>query len=87
MTTGRDRDCGRRGGFRQYGERDIETPAFIRRVQDLGFKLRESKRSSRSSSAGCRAFAAHSCHKELGNQDAHCPILQDGDAQKEEGHR
>ena len=29
------------GGFRQYGEGDIETLAFIRRVQALGFKLRE----------------------------------------------
>jgi DNA-binding transcriptional MerR regulator len=29
------------GGFRQYGESDIETLAFIRRVQGLGFKLSE----------------------------------------------
>jgi len=29
------------GGFRQYGERDIETLEFIRRVQGLGFTLRE----------------------------------------------
>jgi MerR family copper efflux transcriptional regulator len=29
------------GGFRQYGERDVETLAFIRRVQGLGFKLNE----------------------------------------------
>ncbi len=29
------------GGFRQYGEDDIETLAFIRRVQRLGFKLSE----------------------------------------------
>jgi DNA-binding transcriptional MerR regulator len=29
------------GGFRQYGEKDLETLAFIRRVQGLGFKLRE----------------------------------------------
>ena len=29
------------GGFRQYGERDIETLAFIRRAQGLGFKLSE----------------------------------------------
>ena len=27
------------GGFRQYGENDVETLAFIRRVQGLGFKL------------------------------------------------
>lgn len=27
------------GGFRKYGEADIETLAFIRRVQGLGFKL------------------------------------------------
>jgi DNA-binding transcriptional MerR regulator len=27
------------GGFRQYAESDIETLAFIRRVQGLGFKL------------------------------------------------
>ena len=29
------------GGFRQYGENDVETLAFIRRVQALGFKLSE----------------------------------------------
>lgn len=29
------------GGFRQYSESDIETLAFIRRVQGLGFKLSE----------------------------------------------
>jgi DNA-binding transcriptional MerR regulator len=29
------------GGFRQFGESDIETLAFIRRVQSLGFTLRE----------------------------------------------
>lgn len=30
-----------RGGFRQYEENDVETLAFIRRVQGLGFKLKE----------------------------------------------
>ncbi len=29
------------GGFRRYAESDVETVAFIRRVQGLGFKLRE----------------------------------------------
>ena len=29
------------GGFRQFTERDVETLAFIRRVQGLGFKLNE----------------------------------------------
>jgi DNA-binding transcriptional MerR regulator len=29
------------GGFRQYGESDVETLAFIRQVQSLGFSLRE----------------------------------------------
>jgi DNA-binding transcriptional MerR regulator len=29
------------GGFRRYVERDVETLAFIRRVQGLGFKLSE----------------------------------------------
>jgi MerR family copper efflux transcriptional regulator len=29
------------GGFRQYGESDVETLAFIRRVQGLGFRLSE----------------------------------------------
>ena len=29
------------GGFRQYAESDVETVAFIRRVQGLGFKLSE----------------------------------------------
>src|SRR6266481_4437511 len=30
-----------RGGFRRYGENDVETLAFVRRVQGLGFKLSE----------------------------------------------
>ena len=29
------------GGFRQYGEDDLETLVFIRRVQSLGFQLDE----------------------------------------------
>lgn len=29
------------GGFRQYGDAELETLAFIRRVQGLGFKLSE----------------------------------------------
>ena len=29
------------GGFRQYNESDVETLAFIRRTQGLGFKLSE----------------------------------------------
>lgn len=29
------------GGFRRYGENDMETLAFVRRVQGLGFKLSE----------------------------------------------
>ncbi len=29
------------GGFRRYAESDVETLAFIRRVQSLGFKLSE----------------------------------------------
>jgi len=29
------------GGFRQYADTDLETLAFIRRVQGLGFKLSE----------------------------------------------
>jgi MerR family copper efflux transcriptional regulator len=29
------------GGFRRYGENDLETLAFVRRVQGLGFKLSE----------------------------------------------
>lgn len=29
------------GGFRRYGEADLETLGFIRRVQNLGFTLRE----------------------------------------------
>ena len=29
------------GGFRLYGESDVETLAFIRRVQSLGFQLSE----------------------------------------------
>ena len=29
------------GGFRRYGENDLKTLAFVRRVQGLGFKLSE----------------------------------------------
>ena len=29
------------GGFRRYAENDVETLAFVRRVQGLGFQLRE----------------------------------------------
>jgi MerR family transcriptional regulator, copper efflux regulator len=29
------------GNFRRYGENDVETLAFVRRVQGLGFKLSE----------------------------------------------
>ena len=29
------------GGFRKYGEPDVETLTFVRRVQGLGFKLSE----------------------------------------------
>ena len=29
------------GGIRRYGENDVETLAFVRRVQGLGFKLSE----------------------------------------------
>ena len=29
------------GGFRRYGENDVETLAFVRRVQGLGFTLSE----------------------------------------------
>lgn len=35
------------GGFRQYGERDLETLAFIRCVQRLGFTLQEIRELSR----------------------------------------
>ena len=27
------------GGFRQYGDNDVETVAFVRRAQGLGFKF------------------------------------------------
>ena len=51
------------GGFRQYGERDVETLAFIRRVQGLGFKLSEirgllSLRGRRSANCSWRCAAA-----------------------------
>jgi DNA-binding transcriptional MerR regulator len=43
------------GGFRQYGENDVETVAFIRRVQGLGFKLSEIRGLLRLRySAGCK---------------------------------
>jgi DNA-binding transcriptional MerR regulator len=105
------------GGFRQYGQSDIETLAFIRRVQGLGFKLSEIRgllslrgrrmqpcarvrRRLQTKLADVRQklenlkklecelqLALRSCDKELRKQDAHCPILQDGDAQKKDGRR
>jgi MerR family transcriptional regulator, copper efflux regulator len=105
------------GGFRRYGERDIETLAFIRRVQGLGFKLSEirgllSLRGNRmqpcvpvrgrlqTKLADVRQklenlkklerelrLALRSCDKELRKQDAHCPILQDGDGKEKDGRR
>jgi MerR family transcriptional regulator, copper efflux regulator len=105
------------GGFRRYGERDIETLAFIRRVQGLGFKLSEirgllSLRGNRMQAcapvrrrlqtklADVRQkienlqklerelrLALRSCDQELRQRGAHCPILQDGDAGREEGRR
>ena len=105
------------GGFRRYGEGDVETLAFIRRVQGLGFKLSEIR--GLLNLRGCRMqpcapvrrrlqtrlvdvrqklenlqklerelqLALRSCDKELRKQDAHCPILQGGDAGKKEGRR
>jgi MerR family transcriptional regulator, copper efflux regulator len=35
------------GGFRQYGETDVETLAFIHRAKDLGFTLKEIRELSR----------------------------------------
>ena len=105
------------GGFRRYAQRDIETLAFIRRVQGLGFKLSEirgllSLRESRmqpcapvrlrlqTKLADVRQklknlqklerelrLALRSCDKELRKQNAHCPILSDGDARKKAGRR
>jgi DNA-binding transcriptional MerR regulator len=105
------------GGFRQYGQRDIETLAFIRRVQGLGFKLSEirgllslrGRRMQPCAPVHLRLqtkladvqqklenlkklefelqLALRSCDKELRKQDAHCPILKDGDAQKKDGRR
>src|SRR6266853_5864552 len=103
------------GGFRRYAENDVETLAFVRRVQGLGFKLSEIRgllnlRAGRSQPcapvrrrlqaklADVRhklenlqtlkrelQLALRSCDKELRKQNAHCPILQDRDAGKEEG--
>ena len=105
------------GGFRQYGERDVETLAFIRRVQGLGFKLSEIRgllnlRGSRMQPCGPvrrrmqakladvrqklanlqklqreLRLALLSCDQELRKRNAHCPIFQDGDLEKEEGRR
>lgn len=105
------------GGFRRYGERDVETLAFIRRVQDLGFKLSEirgllslrgrrmqpcapvrrrlqaklvdvqQKQENLKKLERELQLALRSCDKELRKRDAHCPILQHGDAGKKESCR
>jgi MerR family copper efflux transcriptional regulator len=102
------------GGFRKYGESDVATLAFIRRVQGLGFKLSEirgllSLRGNRlQPCAPVRRrleeklvdvqrkladlqklkhelrLALRSCNRELSNQHAHCPILQEKNVRKPE---
>ena len=102
------------GGFRRYAENDVETLAFVRRVQGLGFKLSEIRgllnlRGSRmqpcapvrrrlqAKLADVRLkleklqklkrelqVALRSCDKELREQNAHCPMLQDRGARKRE---
>ncbi len=104
-----------RGGFRQYAESDVETLAFIRRVQGLGFKLSEIRallrlRGNRlQPCAPVRRrleeklsdvqrkltdlhtlerelrLALRSCNRELRKRPAHCPILREGNPQKQEG--
>ena len=102
------------GGFRQYGENDVETLAFIRRVQGLGFKLSEIRSLLRLRGdrlqpcapvrrrlqeklvdvqrklADLRklerelSLALRSCDKELRKRSAHCPILRETNARKQE---
>ncbi len=101
------------GGFRQYAESDVETLAFIRRVQGLGFKLSEIRallrlRGNRlQPCAPVRRrleeklsdvqrkltdlhklehelrLALRSCNRELRKRPAHCPILREGNPQKQ----
>jgi MerR family transcriptional regulator, copper efflux regulator len=101
------------GGFRLYGESDVETLAFIRRIQGLGFKLSEIRGlldlrgSNLQPCAPVRRrlhaklidvrkklrdlqklehelrSALQSCDKELRKQNAHCPILRDGNRPRE----
>ena len=54
------------GGFRRYSENDVETLAFVRRVQGLGFKLseiREALATAREPVAGLRPGAAHTARE------------------------
>src|SRR5215469_15439553 len=64
------------GGFRQFGERELETLAFVRRVQakldDVRGKLSNLKKLEQE-----LLSALHSCDRELRKHDAHCPILRD----------
>jgi DNA-binding transcriptional MerR regulator len=41
------------GAFRRYAENDVETLAFVRRVQGLGFKLSEIRGLLNLRGAGC----------------------------------
>jgi DNA-binding transcriptional MerR regulator len=54
------------GGFRQYGDSDVETLGFIRRAQGLGFKLNEvrSLLNLRSQVQPC-ASVRHQLHSKL----------------------
>jgi hypothetical protein len=53
-----------------------------RKLADVRQKLEDLQKLERQ-----MQLTLHSCDKELRKQDAHCPILQDGDARKKEGCR
>src|SRR5882762_9209954 len=59
------------GGFRQYGEDDLETLVFIRRVQGKLAEVRRKLADLRKLEQELR-LALHSCDKELRKQDAFC---------------
>ena len=66
------------GGFRIYGDSDIETLAFVRRVQGLGFKLSDLHKLEHE-----LRLALRSCNRELRKRNAHCPILRENPRKQE----
>lgn len=64
------------GGFRQYAEGDVETLAFIRRVQGLGFRLREIRGRFVATTCNLAPRCAAACKKSWARQGVQAEIAE-----------